>query len=399
LKHPFKPTWQLRLQQVYSTIAARASIFEKETLMFSRVAEVQQKLQLVRHCLTTHNLGVVSFRNTSWFSWITAGGSSRVLMGAEQGIAEVHVTANEAFVVTDNIEALRLEREELPQDCFELKIFGWAQSAHRNNFASSLALPQHSAADMPSNQEQHLPTALLEARRVLCAGELERFPEVGRLAAQAMSEAMRAAQSDWTEQRLASVGADALLRRGLIPEVILVAGEDRLPMYRHPLPTDAKLKRRAMMVFCAQRYGLIANLTRFIEFGSVSLASKRQHQIIHDIEADILDDSKPGVALSEMYQSAARAYSQHGFAEQIHQHHQGGIGGYRPRELFASPETNARLQAPTMLTWNPSIPGAKIEDSFLLHPNGSLENLTFDPHWNATNVRGRSRPLVLELGV
>jgi hypothetical protein len=47
------------------------------------------------------------------------------------------------------------------------------------------------------------------------------------------------------------------------------------------------------------------------------------------------------------------------------------------------------------LAWNPSLPGAKVEDTFLLAKQG-LENLTLDPAWPMTSVDGRPRPMVLE---
>jgi Xaa-Pro aminopeptidase len=339
--------------------------------MVSRYAEVQQKLEIVRKFL--------------------------VLMGAEQGIAELYITATEAFVVTDNIEAQRLEQEELPEHCFEVMVFPWTQIGHRAVLLQSLAQSRFVASDVPNPQEQPLPAGLLEARWVLCTGETERFPEVGRLAAQAMTEAMLQAKPDWTEQRLASEGADALLRRGLVPEVILVAGQERLPVYRHPVPTDSSLKRRAMMVFCAQKHGLVANLTRFIEFGALSSRWHKQHQTVWQIESQILDACKSGVSLGEIYHTAEHAYSQHGFAREIGQHHQGGIGGYRPRELLATPEATQKLEPSMLMAWNPSLPGVKVEDSFLLLENGSLENLTVDTNWPSVNVHGRQRPLVLEV--
>jgi Xaa-Pro aminopeptidase len=364
--------------------------------MVSRFVEVQQKLALVRTFLSRHHLSVLVFRNTSWFSWITAGGSNRVLMGAEQGIAEVYITATEAFVMTDNIEAQRLEQEELPENCLEVMVFPWTQIGHRAVFLQSLAQPRFVASDVPDGSEQSLPKGLLEARLVLCEGETERLPEVGYLAAQAMTEAMLEAKPDWSEQRLASEGADALLRRGLVPEVILVAGQERLPVYRHPMPTSLNLKRRAMMVFCAQKYGLIVNLTRFIEFGSLSSRWRRQHQTVSQIESDILNACQPGISLGQMYHAAEAAYSRHGFAKEIGQHHQGGIGGYRPRELLATPHASQKLEPAMLMAWNPSLPGVKIEDSFLLQEDGSLKNLTFDPNWSSSEVNGRQRPSVLE---
>ncbi len=49
------------------------------------------------------------------------------------------------------------------------------------------------------------------------------------------------------------------------------------------------------------------------------------------------------------------------------------------------------------LAWNPSVPGAKIEDTFLLRGDADLENLTFDPEWPTIQVGSQWRSRVLEL--
>ncbi|WP_230968530.1 hypothetical protein [Nostoc sp. WHI] len=51
----------------------------------------------------------------------------------------------------------------------------------------------------------------------------------------------------------------------------------------------------------------------------------------------------------------------------------------------------------TAVAWNPSLPGAKIEDTFIILKDGELENLTFDPKWPSVKVEGRDRPLPLKI--
>jgi hypothetical protein len=51
-----------------------------------------------------------------WFAWATAGGSNTVLLAAETGVAEVLVTDEAAWILTDEIEAQRLKDEEVPAD-------------------------------------------------------------------------------------------------------------------------------------------------------------------------------------------------------------------------------------------------------------------------------------------
>jgi hypothetical protein len=96
-----------------------------------------------------------------------------------------------------------------------------------------------------------------------------------------------------------------------------------------------------------------------------------------------------------VYFALEQAYRHVNRPDAIREHHQGGITGYLAREIVASPLTAAELDTGMAFAFNPSFSGIKIEDTFLLKPDG-LENLTCDPAWPATNVQGRMRPLWLE---
>src|ERR687885_1815891 len=95
--------------------------------------EVSRKLELIREALTETGATGLRLRGTDWFAWATAGGSNTVLLTAETGVAEVLVTAQDAWVLTDEIEAQRLKDEELPEN-FKLHVNPWADADARESF-------------------------------------------------------------------------------------------------------------------------------------------------------------------------------------------------------------------------------------------------------------------------
>jgi Xaa-Pro aminopeptidase len=353
-------------------------------------AEVTGKLALLRAALDQAGAGALRLRGTDLFAWLTGGGSNAVLLSAETGVAELLVTRDEACVLTDEIEAARLRAEEVPPG-FTFHIAPWAELELREHFVLAAAAGQPVLSDRPLCDEQPLPTSLRQRRLVLDAPEQQRYRALGLAAAQAMTEVMRQARPDWTEWRLAGAGAQALLARGIEPALVLAAGERRLPLYRHATPTHEALGRRAMLVFCARRHGLYANLTRMVAFGQ---APAEQHELM-TVEATGLAAVTPGNSLSAVYHALAQAYRHAGRDGEIDAHHQGGITGYQAREIIATPSTATALETGMAFAFNPSFAGLKIEDTFLLGPQG-LENLTFDTDWPASSVQGRMRPLWLE---
>jgi Xaa-Pro aminopeptidase len=360
--------------------------------MQERSTEINRKLGIMRAWLRHSGAGMLRLRGTDWFAWATAGGSNTVLLAAETGVAEIAVTASHAYVLTDEIEAQRLQDEEVPAG-YEWHVSPWAEAAVRTRFAAELAAGAPVLSDRPAAGEQALPAAMVQQRYPLMDSEIARYREVGLLAAQAMTEVMKAARPDWTEFELAGAGAEALWARGLHPTLTLTAGERRLPLYRHATPAAERLGRRAMLVFCARGYGLYANLTRFVEFAGAP--RQPDAQALLEIEAAGLAACRPGAPLSAVYAALDQAYRAHGFADGIRRHHQGGICGYLSRELVATPGTAQPLSAQMAVAFNPSLPGIKLEDTFLIGDKG-LENLTLDPAWPAIMHEGRQRALPLQ---
>jgi len=364
--------------------------------MNSLDAEVSWKLGVIRQALAETGAAAVWLRGTDWFAWATAGASPTVLLTAEIGVAEVLVTAAAAWVLTDEIERSRLEEEELGGRSYTLQINPWADSGVRESFVREATAGGRILSDRPTGLEVALPMSLVRQKRVMLPGELERYRQVGQLASEAMTEALSQAQPTWTEYQLAAAGAAALWARGLHPALTLVAGERRLPRYRHPTPSGEVIGREAMMVFCARKYGLYANLTRFVCFGALSVERAALHPQVREVEAEALNQCQAGVSLNAVYGVIAAAYEQQGYPQAIRQHHQGGTTGYLAREIVADPTTTDVLTVGTAMAWNPSLPGAKVEDTFVLVAGG-LENLTVDPNWPTVEVAGRLRPIPLEL--
>ncbi|MGI0484028.1 M24 family metallopeptidase [Pantanalinema rosaneae CENA516] len=357
-------------------------------------AEIGHKLNVVRQILSETGAAGVRLRGTDWFAWATAGGSNAVLLAAETGIAEVFITASAAWILTDTIEAQRLQDEEVSAE-FQIAAFPWTDTEQRDNFVTAATDRGQVCSDRPTATEAPLPDALIQHKRVLLPSEIDRYRQVGQLASIAMTEALTQAQPDWTESQLAGAGAAALWQRGLHPALTLVAGERRLPLYRHATAKSERLGNIAMLVFCARGFGLYANLTRFVGFGQLAAAQAQLHQDIREIEAIALDQCQVDTPLDHIYRTLQQAYEQQGYPTAIAEHHQGGTTGYLSREVIATPQTRDRLVANMAMAWNPSLTGAKIEDTFLLHGNNQLENLTLDPNWATVTVHDRPRPLPL----
>jgi Xaa-Pro aminopeptidase len=356
--------------------------------------ELTRKLATVREALRQSGLAGARFRGTDWFAWATCGGSNVVLLTTDVGIAELLVTERDACVLTDEIEAGRLRAEELPS-ALEVASCRWTERpAAWDAQVRERAGGRVVASDRPGAGEAALPQPLVAARSSLLPEELERYRGLGRAAAEAMSEVLLAAKPSWTERQLAGAGAEALWARGIEPALTLAAGERRLPIYRHATPTSEKLGGRAMLVFCGRRHGLFANLTRFVYFRAPAQDERAADGAVAEVEGAGLETLRPGATLGAVYGALVEAYARAGFAGQERAHHQGGTCGYSSRDVVALPGSTVRIAPDNAVAFNPSLPGAKIEDTVVVREAG-IEVLTVDARWPTRTVRGRTRPSIL----
>lgn len=305
------------------------------------------------------------------FAWLTGGGDNTVVSFRPVS-AWLEITSDTVRLHSSQIEAARLAEEEAPG----LKVVRY---------------PWYSppAAQGPSDLEHDL-TPL---RLVLSREEQDRYRALGLDAAAALGEGIRSAKPDWSEYELAGAIGEGLLSRGIQPLVLLVAGEERLFRHRHPIPKMRPLGRLCMGVVCGRRHGLIANVSRLRSFGHPE--AKALHKHVCQVEAAALRASQTGATLGQVLEKIRAGYSAIGRAQEFENHHQGGLTGYRSREVLALPGNPTRLEAGMALAWNPSLPGAKVEDTFLLTETG-LENLTPDPRWPMMTVDNRLRPMVYQ---
>jgi len=360
----------------------------------ARAAEVAAKLALLREALDTAGAGAIRLRGPDWFAWVTAGGDAALQLADGSAAAEVLVTRDDAVILTDEGEAERLRQEQVPAG-FSYHIAPWAEVELRETYVLGAAAGAAVLTDRPNHVDQPLPASLRLRRMVLTGDEQARYRSLGADAAAAVSEAMRAARPEWTEFELAAAAARALWARGIQPALVLAAGERRLPLLQQPAPTHERLGARAALQVSARRHGLHANLARAVSFGPAPNQLAIEQAELLQVEATGLDAVRPGNSLAAVYHALDAAYRHANRPDAIRARPQGGITGYAAREIAASPSTATGLEAGMAFAFSPGYAGIALEDTFLLGPHG-LENLTLDPHWPATEIGGRSRPLWLE---
>jgi Xaa-Pro aminopeptidase len=331
----------------------------------------QDRIAALRQRIDGSPLLLASHEALAWYldgvrTHVSLAGPPVLAVRVDEGGDTLFVAANEAD---------RLIAEELlPSDVERVVRVPWQVP------------PQVAAAEAGVfADEQDVARGLRAARASLLPAETERYRALGRETAEAVTDAAIALTPVSTEREAAALIATGLTVRGIDPLVTLVAGRAR-SAFRHPLPTDAPLGHRAMLVVCGRRHGLIANATRWV--GTPGDADDR----IVAVERAFLAASVPGARLNDVFARGAAAYAAAGFdADEWRRHHQGGPTGYAGRDPRATGAEDDVVQENHAFAWNPSAPGSKVEDTVLVGA-GRIEVLTADPRWPVVDVGGVLRP-------
>ena len=312
-------------------------------------------------------IGAVLLQTPANFAWYTGGADNRVDRSVPLGVASVLVTADAEYIVTDNIEGVRMRREETPG--FEVVEHPWYEGPART--LRELMGGSLLGTDYRLEGAREVSEKIAPLRYILDADATEDYRRAGAATSTAMEEAAASVDSGAAEEEVAAALMSACRRLGLMTPVILVAADERIASYRHPIPRGATIERRAMLVVCAESGGLYVSLTRFVELEEPDGEIRRRQEACGEILRRMREEvTRPGRTLADAFADCKTFYAEAGFPEEWRLHHQGGVAGYAAREIVASDETAQEIHTGQAFAWNPSITGAKAEETFILTGNG-----------------------------
>lgn len=327
--------------------------------------------------LAANRLDAVLLNAQHNFAWLTAGGINGVDQSRENGVATLMITAaGKRYILANNIELQRMLAENVRADQFEPIEFAWqdekanaglvlekAQRCVGNNARIASDMPMFSGV-MP------IEAKIAACRYSLTTHEAARFRALGKDASDAISRAVASTAPGDTEEQVAEKLRHEL-GVGLMSSVVtLVAADERIAKFRHPVPTSKKWQKTLLLVTCAKRSGLIVSLSRMVSASDPDNDLVARTEAAAYVHAALLDATRPGTTGAELYAVAAGAYAERGFDDEINKHHQGGAAGYKTRDWVAHPASTETVWPDQAFAWNPSITGTKVEDTHIVTENG-----------------------------
>lgn len=364
----------------------------------SEIEEFATKKRRVETFLEANKLDAVLLSLQSNVSWFTCGSETHVSIASTESSVSILTTPDKDYIIANNIEAPRFEREELGELGMDVRSFPWQDAGEPVSLARKLVKGRIASDD--GRMGENVGKEFGSLRYSLTEAEITRYRELGANAAAIAEDIARTVRHGEKECEVAGRLAKALFSINITPVVLLTAADERIEEYRHPLPTEKAVDKCMMIVLCARKKGLIVSLTRLVHFGNLPVTLLRKHRAVVEVDAILMSESCPGVKFNDVFRKAVDAYGQNGFPGEWQNHHQGGPTGYQCRDFKATLEEKRIVLPNQALAWNPSIHGTKSEDTIIAFPDGA-EIITASETWPklSVNCKGRTweRPNILML--
>jgi Xaa-Pro dipeptidase len=371
----------------------------KEDLMSP--SELQIKQKRLNEFLDRHQLDGVLLGRRNNFAWITCGKDNRIVNSSPAGVASILATRDARVCLTNTIEAPRFRTEELAGTGIDVIDWPWYDAKAAQRVLKDVVAGRKIAADVSDVGEfnhfdagfSRLSDDFGELRWSLTSQEIDRYRDAARRTSVAIESACRRLTQGINEHEVSGILDEEIHHQKLNPIVNLIASDDRIEKYRHPIAADKKVQQYVMLVICSEFGGLITSMTRFVSFVPLSDELKKKQQAVVNVDAAINFSTRPGTTLGEMFQVLQKAYADQGYPYQWKLHHQGGSAGYNGREAVAVPGSSVTVRENQAFAWNPSITGVKSEDTILVSSAGIEFLTTISKDWPTLTARFDDREI------
>ena len=375
--------------------------YREDLSVSGRKAEIEGKVAALRGVMAEKHLDGLYISKQEHFAWISAGGDNIVTRFVEDGVCAIFITMTGRYFICNNIETQRMKDEELlDQLGFEARGMWWFENRTMEFIRELIGARGAFAADVPLEGASDANPMIRSQEKTLCENEIGRYVHLGEVFSHVIESYMATIKPGDTEKEIAGRLGAKMWEGGLEPVLLLIASDDRIYKYRHPIPTDKKLEK-LLMISCNARYkGLVTKITRMLHFGKITPEFQEQYRQTAEIENAMAAASKPGVDELVPYNIAVKMYEDYGYHEMWKVHHQGGPQSYTNGFYLITPDTHNVIQLHQCYGYNPSITGTKTEDGFVVTEEGPLfitYPVTFPAIKSTTGGIEFNRPGILEI--
>ncbi len=252
------------------------------------------KIRRIIEYLKKNNYEVIVLGRQDNFAWISCGGTNKILNTSEYGSCILLISKYKRLVIAYSMDGRRIMDEELHGLGFDLVELKWFEG-NIYKMAASLLKNKKTVSDICLDGVDFKLKDIYSLHYPFTENEIEKLKCLSERAEIIISETVKKLKPGMTEMEAQKI----LLKKSADIEVTvpvcLIGSDERISMYRHPLPSVKKIDKMVMLALAFRKWGLFAPVTRMIYFGNkLSDDTKNKYEAICKIEATVFSMCKPG---------------------------------------------------------------------------------------------------------
>jgi Xaa-Pro dipeptidase len=350
-----------------------------------RSADIDLKQQEAAVLLTQMGCEGLLLLAPANFSRFTAGAVPPAALDPGDRPA-VYFSGQQRWVLCSNVDTQALFDEQLDGLGFQLKEWNWQRG--RETLLAEVCQGRAVAADLPLGECLPAAEPLARLRRRLTPWERAEYRRLGADLAHALEATCRNLEPGETERQVAGQLAHRLVQRGVTPEAIAVAADDRARRYRRHGVTPTVITRMCMLEATASRHGLFVTASRSVCFGEPDERFRAEFDAASRAGVVWLAGSKPGVVPAEVIGLASVMLPRGSdFEHEWKLSPPGIVTGYRPVEAWLTPRTLETFQEGSAVAWQARVGAARLCDTALVGGEGPIDVTPAEEGWPVRRLK------------
>lgn len=324
--------------------------------------EVREKERRVREFLDRSGYEAMIIGRQDNFAWFTCGGNNRVVTASENGFAWLVIAKSGIYCIAHIMDGPRVFDDELQGLQIEPVFLkwhehGWAQKA------AQLTRGLKTISDVPVEGAELSVSEIYKLHYPLTGQEIEKLRWLGAKTDEIIRMVADDVKPGMTEHE---IEARFLFEYGKInatPEVLLIGSDERIAAYRHPNPSDKKVRRLVLLHPAIRKWGLHANVTRMMYFGdTLPQDIRNKYDTVNQLQAQTLSMCIPGGKFHRILEVRKELLKAAGYGDEWEKHFPGGITGYLLCDATVCGKPDAEVVINQAYDWFITITGVKAEE-------------------------------------
>lgn len=355
--------------------------------------DIQEKTARIRAFMDRAAVDAVVIGRADNFAWFTCGGNNTVVRNWEVGFGLLLITRDAVTLVAQTMDGPRILDEELQGINIDYVPLRWHETT-REEKAAELLANRKALSDCPIPNAIVDPGALYTLHYPLIDKEIERLRWLGSRSDAILRKVADTVQPGMREIDIANRLQSEYALCGIDCDVLLVGSDERTARYRHPNPSDKTVDRFLLLHPAVRKWGLHANVTRHVSFGTVPDETRKRYDVARRVHATALSLCEPGTKFSAILEAQKAVYRETGYAEEWHNHFQGGITGYLLADPTLSASPDNKVQMNMAYDWFITVTGVKSEELSINTVKG-VETPSLAGNWPSTEVEAGNQTFAL----